>query len=72
MAANFIMSRDLNDVELLQPADAAAMLGITVRTLYARAKGDPRFPQPVKVSHKHRAFLAREVREWIQLQSLLR
>jgi len=67
------MSRDLNDVELLQPADAAKLLGLpSVRALYARAKADPKFPQPLKVSHKSRAFLAREVREYIQWRSLLR
>jgi prophage regulatory protein len=45
----------------IRPAQAAEKLGIGVSTLWARAKREPDFPKPVKLSTRTTIFVEREL-----------
>ena len=57
-------ARALSDQTLIRPRDAAAMLGISRKHLYALAE-QPDFPQRIHISDRVIAWRVRDLEEWI-------
>jgi len=50
--------------ELVTPAEAAAMVTLSVREIYAKEKAG-NFPKSVDLSNRKKAFVKSEVQAWI-------
>ena len=57
-------ARALSDQTLIRPRDAAAMLGISRKHLYALAE-QPDFPKRIYISDRVVAWRVRDLEEWI-------
>lgn len=51
--------------QALRPKKAAEKLAIGLSTLWAKAKNDPDFPKPVKLSPGTTVFIERELDDWM-------
>jgi len=58
------ISRDQIQAEALDVRAAAKLLGVSVRTIFALAASDPRFPKSVRVSPSGRS------RRWVKAELL--
>ena len=57
-------ARSLSDQALIRPRDAAAMLGISRKHLYALTE-QPDFPKRIYISDRVVAWRVRDLEEWI-------
>ena len=64
VSAALANARALSDQTLIRPRDAAAMLGISRKHLYALAE-QPDFPQRIYISDRVVAWRVRDLEEWI-------
>ncbi|MDA8873814.1 AlpA family phage regulatory protein [Alphaproteobacteria bacterium] len=64
LSAVLVNARALSDQTLIRPRDAAAMLGISRKHLYALAE-QPDFPQRIYISDRVVAWRVRDLEEWI-------
>ena len=54
------------DGNWLKPAQAAVKLGIGTSTLWHKAKTQPDFPRPVKISSRVTIFLERDIDAYLE------
>ena len=64
ISAALANARALSDQALIRPRDAAAMLGISRKHLYALAE-QPDFPKRIYISDRVVAWRVRDLEEWI-------
>ena len=64
LSAVLVNARALSDQTLIRPRDAAAMLGISRKHLYALAE-QPDFPKRVYVSSRVVGWRVRDLEKWI-------
>ena len=64
LSAVLVNARALSDQTLIRPRDAAAMLGISRKHLYALAE-QPDFPKRIYISDRVVAWRVRDLEEWI-------
>jgi len=64
VSAALANARALSDQTLIRPRDAAAMLGISRKHLYALAE-QPGFPKRIYISDRVVAWRVRDLEEWI-------
>ena len=64
VSAALANARALSDQTLIRPRDAAAMLGISRKHLYALAE-QPDFPKRIYISDRVVAWRVRDLEEWI-------
>ena len=62
-------ARALSDQTLIRPRDAAAMLGISRKHLYALAE-QPNFPKRIYISDRVVAWRVQDLEEWINTRPL--
>lgn len=55
----------MNDLQLIRPAKAAQILGISIPTLYREMK-EPDFPNKVRISKRAVGFRQSELIEWME------
>jgi prophage regulatory protein len=56
----------------LRPAQAAVKLGIGTSTLWHKAKVDPDFPRPVKISARVTIFLERDLDAYLERMAAMK
>jgi len=64
LSAVLVNARALTDQTLIRPRDAAVMLGISRKHLYALAE-QPDFPKRIYISDRVVAWRVRDLEEWI-------
>jgi prophage regulatory protein len=55
----------MNDFELVRPAEAAELLGISTTTLWRVEQSDPNFPPKIRISARCVGYRRSELLTWI-------